>query len=185
MNKILSTKPNNLVIIGILLLMVSVILFGMFFLRGKKTVSSSFSETHTDSALICSRTNLNYEFLEYNNSLKEETNIYLIFNQNNQARTISLKETLYYNSYDNIKHSEAWNHGAMNTSFAKSGLGADALGAAYSMQDDKLIISLYTNTEGLKLSALKYFLINDHADFSKDALENHYTELGFTCVNQE
>lgn len=171
--------------IGAILALAAIVLIIMFLLRGETTVTNSDPETVNRTTVSCEVTDLEYPFFRYDNSTKKTTKVTFLFNDD-KFKTISLAQTMHYDDSDSVRGSEAQNHAAMNISFGENGLDADAFSASYSMQDDKMIMTLYATGEDFDTNTSKYFLARNYSSRSTlDGLKKNYTEQGFTCFEKD
>lgn len=173
---------NWIIPTGILLILVAIVLMIIFLLRGETTVTNSTTTEAKNTTLSCSTAGLDYPFFRYDESTSKETKITAIYS-GEDFKSIALFQTMYYDDESLVKGSEAQNHAAMNISFGESGLEANAFSAAYSMQDDKMEMSLYATNSDFNTNAGKYFLANGYSYKSAiDKLEKNYEDQGFECV---
>ena len=175
-----------MMLMSAMLIIVAVVLFVWFFLHGESEVKSKELSVQSESSLVCSSNTVKYPFFAEDVASGTEVKIYGIFSSDtDKLNTVSLRVTKYYDDSTKVMRSEAENHGRMNHSFADSGYGADALGATYSVQEDKLVFSLYTSKpSNSDAEWKKYFLIDGVTDLSASKLKDAYTKLGFVCEKQ-
>ncbi|MBR2795886.1 hypothetical protein IKE13_02460 [Candidatus Saccharibacteria bacterium] len=171
---------DYLITTGIIAIVLVIILLIFFLLQGQTKISGKYPDDYISEALVCSQSDLTYPFYEYNNSTSQETKIISIF-ENDKIANISLVQTLFYNDYDSAFQSEARNHASMNYSF--DDLGPDALNARYSIDNEKMQMTLYAESKNLDYRTYKYFLLNVAPNSLQD-LMNHYEKRGFTCNKQ-
>lgn len=169
----------TLISLGIVLILVSIISIIWFFLSGQTIVTGDFDKNEYSTSLTCVAENLSYPYFKYDNTIKKETEIKAIFNNDNKIDSISLTQKMYYENADAAKGSEASNHASMNESFS-SLLGPDALNVNYYVNDGVMRMSLYASKKEYSINSRKYFLI-DAASETLDSIEKNYTNKGFGC----
>lgn len=175
---------NWAVPIGIILILVAIVLITIFLLRGETTVINNETETERRITVSCEIAGLEYPFFRYDNSIKKTTKVAFLFS-NEKFKTISLSQAMYYDDGDLVKNSEAQNHAAMGISFGENGLDANALSSAYSMQADKMVMTLYATENDFNINTSKYFLAQGYSSKSTvDGLKKNYAAQGFTCIEE-
>lgn len=166
---------------GLALLLIGLIAIVCFLLLGETHMQNSGPIVTSDQSLVCVRHNTDYPFFDFDHSNYEETRIYIVFDNSQNISSISLRQTLVYSEESMVYKSEAFNHAAMNTEFTHSGFKDDAFGLNFSVQEDKLIMSLYSTGELFSTSGAKFFLLDDTADLSMSGIEQIYVNSGFEC----
>ena len=106
----------------------------------------------------------------------------MIFSED-ELKSISLEYTLFYDSAEAIKASEAHNHAEMNFNFSRSGLSPDHYNAKYTVLSDSMRMNLYSVANKLDETAKLYFLIDGDGAFptGKSTLKKNYEMKGFIC----
>lgn len=181
--KILDFLEKFLVLVVILCLVVVITLM----LRGKTTTSGQHPEDVKDDTLSCFATGKEYPFFRIKSGRGSETKIEAIFHLG-ELKTISLQQTLFYDSVDEIIASEAHNHAAMNIKFGELGLKADAFTARYARYDDKMIMTLFSKGEEFDEVAEKFFFAdfeNGGKDKTRDGFERNFENQGFVCTTNQ
>lgn len=167
--------------LGLGLIVLAVVLFLGFFLRGQTTVTGAYPGAVSDKTLSCNVHNISYPFFDSEPN-KKDTEVTVLF-KGDEFKAISLKHTLYYNNEKEVKDSEAINHAAMGILFGQNGLEADAFSLAFSMQEDQLIYSIYANDSDFVGTAGRYFLANNLTKKSTfESFESKYKNQGFACT---
>ena len=173
-------KNTGILIIGTVFVAIIIILL-IFLMQGKTTTSGNYPENMSDEALSCEANNIDYPIFTYDNAIKKEAKVNILFSKD-KIKSISLSYSLYYNDEEKIIGSEAHNHAAMNISFGKNSMGADALNANYAKLEDKMRMSLYASGSDITTITLKYFLINTESIPDKITdYEDIYKDKGFKC----
>lgn len=176
-NRILSAT-----IIGTILATIIVTLF-ILLLNGKTTTTGSYPDNVSDESLTCTAENIDYPFFAYDNALKKEAKINILFSRD-KLKSIALTYSLYYNDSASITASEAHNHATMNKSFATSGLKiADAYNAKYAKMENRMQMNLYTTASDFDNIAKKYFFIAEETPIPENiaSFKRAYEAIGFKC----
>lgn len=134
-------------------------------------------------SLTCTIDNYLYPFLSYDNAEKKELKIVATFSEDT-LKSIFLQQSLKYSDTELTIQSEGSNHAAMNMLFAEDGLGADALGANYSIVDNTLFFGLYGLYEEMRPTDMKYFLLDKIKNYEYIDIKGAYESLGMTCVGE-
>ena len=179
-------KSGGAIIIGTIFVAIIILLL-VFSLQGKTTTTGDYPENVSDKSLVCTGNDIEYPIFTYDKSNKKELEISLLFTRD-KIRSIALRYSLYYNDTIDITGSEAHNHAAMNISFGKDGMGADALNATYARLDNRMQMNLYATNDQIDSTALKYFLINSDGDYIPNTIDNFkaiYENKGLACETKE
>ncbi len=167
--------------VGLTLLGVAAVLLIWFFLNGETKTTGGGGEVVRNSSLLCSVEGVSYPIFTVDEATDKKLETRVVFNSDG-VEAISLIQTLYYTNLTAAEKSESHNHAAMNKSFARAGLSADALGATYSAFEDKMVMTLYADGSDLDDTSIKYFLAEGLTrestieDFTKI-----YNEQGLSC----
>lgn len=148
-------------------------------LNGKTKSYGNHPDNLQLETIRCVSDDYNYPFFTYDNTIRHDTEINVVFN-NEAISSISLVYKLYYENINFAQTSNAFNHAAMNKEFSKEGLQADALNANYNVSDDVMRMSIYANKNTYNDQSKKYFLINGDPKDKTEYIDN-YTQIGFTC----
>ncbi len=173
-------------IVAIVLVVTIVVTICILKMMGNTTTSGGFPDPETTKSLSCTSKDYEYKFFTVDGSKKKETTMRETFNDDN-LHVISFIYDLYYNSKEEIVHSEAYNHAAMNISFSKSGLQPDAFSAIYKQlvsdaENMLLSTSMTAYADQIGDSGAKYFLLEDlEGNFTLDKVRQTYRNAGFTC----
>lgn len=132
------------------------------------------------SSLTCESDEYVYPFLVFNESVRSELRIIAVFGDN-EFKTISLQQMLYYDDDESIKASEASNHAAMNISFGDNGLEADALGANFARIQGGMRFGLYETRDKIDDEYMQYFLLDRVDGYDYEHIRQAYEELGMIC----
>ncbi len=132
------------------------------------------------SSLTCESNEYIYPFFTFDESVKSELRIIAIFGDN-EFKTISLQQTLYYDDDESVAASEAVNHAAINISFGDNGLEADALGANFANTQGGMRFGLYETREKIEDEYMQYFLLDEAGGYDYEHVKRAYEELGMTC----
>lgn len=151
-----------------------------------ETKTSGQNPTNVEGGMLaCRSAEITYPIATYDSSINKDLRITANF-YGNKVSAISLKYELFYNNAQQITTSEAHNHAAMNISFGKDGLSADAFNANYSKMENSMKMSLYANTDNIKPISAKYFMIdtNDGEKLPSTIQEYqaNYEKQGFACT---
>lgn len=177
-------------IVAIVLVVTIVVTICILKMMGNTTTSGGFPEPESTKSLSCTSKDYDYKFFTVDGSKKKETTMRATFN-GEKLNVISFIYELYYNSKEEIVHSEAYNHAAMNISFSKSGLQPDAFGAIYKQlvsdpENMLLSTSMTAYSDQIGDSGAKYFLLEDlEGDYTLDKVRQTYRNAGFTCEVKE
>lgn len=173
---------RTLTIVGSICLIGAAVFFVLTFLNHEsRTTSGGYPEPEKSSFITCTSTGLDYPYYRYDNSLRKETEVNMIF-RDEIIDSISLTHILFYNNEQESIGSEAQNHASMGIHFAKDGLGADPFSAHYSIESDRMTMSLYAKATDLSQSASKYFLLNHSENkLQKTEYKKIYESQGFKC----
>ena len=175
-------KIIGIILIGAIIIACVVIL--VISMKGETKTSGQNPTSVASESLACESIETNYPITTYDNSVSKKLKIVTNF-YNNKANAISLTYELFYNNTQQVTASEAHNHAAMNISFGKDGLGADAFNASYSKMENSMKMSLYINADNIEPISAKYFMLNtDSTDNLPNTIQEYktnYEEQGFIC----
>ena len=177
-------------IIGALLVITAVVTVCILKMMGSTTTSGGFPDPEKTKSLTCTSKDFVYKFFDYDGSKKKEAIFRATF-ANNKLHAISFIYDLYYNTKEEIIHSEAYNHAAMNISFSKTGLGPDSFGAVYKQlvsDPENMLLSTTMTTYSANLgdNGSKYFLLDElDGDYTLEKVRQTYRNEGFTCEVKE
>lgn len=170
-------------VVGVIVFAVIIIGAILLFAQGSTTTTGSYPDNVSDDSLTCTGENINYSFFTYDNATKKSMEIDAIFSKN-ELKSIALIYNLYYNDAQNITASEAHNHAAMNTSFGKSGLSANAYNAKYARLKDRMQMSLYATSAEIDSTALRYFFVETDYEKKPNTIEEYkaiFEKKGLNC----
>lgn len=167
----------------ILVIVVASVTILYFLLRGNTTVTHTAIDNESSVSFTCTANNFSYPFFDYDESIKKETTVNVIFSDNNKLSSISLTEIMYYPNTAMAEKSSTLNHASMNKSFG-SILGADALNANYNVSDSAMRMQIYANSSQYAEESKKYFLANDSEDNMR-SLKRNFEKQGFECNIKE
>lgn len=183
MKKLKSGKTIG-VILAILGIVVCVVALAIL-MKGETKTSGQNPTNIEGSTLTCRSESINYPIVTYDNSTSKNLKI-TANSYGDKVGAISLIYELFYNDTQKITASEAHNHAAMNISFGKDGLSADAFSANYSKMENSMKMSLYANTDSIKPISAKYFMINiDETENLPNTIQEYqanYEKQGFVCT---
>lgn len=175
------SKTDWLGSIGLTLILTAVALLIWFFLNGQTKVSGEYTGAVRTSSLTCKVDNVMYPIFTVDDATKKETEVKVLFSEE-RMKSISLTETLYYNSLEEAKRSEAHNHAAMNESFGAAGLEADAFNANYVAQEDRMSMTLYaTSSEYNEITAKYFFTKGTNKNSSMEEFTKALNSQGLSC----
>lgn len=178
-------KTNWMLIVGIGLLVASAVFVLWFLMRGETKVEGAYPGDVKETSLACESYNISYPIFTLDDATERRTNIKVLFDDG-KIKSISLVYALYYNNLEASRMSESHNHADMNISFGHDGLSADEFSATYSVQSDKMIMTLYAKKKEFSPVATKYFLAEGlNADSSLGDFIDYYTGFGFKCSESE
>lgn len=162
------------------------ILIIVWLLKGKMMSTNEKIPNVKNTALSCSSDSFVYPLFRYDNAESRNLEVKMIFSED-ELKSISLEYTLFYNSAEAIKASEAHNHAEMNFNFGRSGLNPDHYDAKYTILSDSMRMNLYSVANRLDEAAKPYFLINGDGTFPtrKTELKKNYEAKGFSCKTTE
>lgn len=153
-------------------------------MKGETKTSGQNPTSVASESLVCESTEINYPIASYDNSISKKLKIITNF-YDGKANAISLAYELFYNNTQQVTASEAHNHAAMNISFGKDGLNADAFNANYSKMENSMKMSLYTNTDNIKPISAKYFMLSvnntDSLPSTIQEYQTNYEKQSFIC----
>lgn len=180
-------KTTKAILIALCVIFVIAILAVVIWrlMQGTETTTGDWAATESNDSLTCEVNNMEYPFFEYDNATKKNTKVNVIFDNADKLSTISLKQTMYYDSASEINASEAFNHAAMNISFQNNGLGADAFNATYTLLEDSMRMSLYANASKINGVSVKYFLLDQEGgttNYNLTTVQKIYEDKGFKCT---
>lgn len=175
------SKTDWLGSIGLTLILTAVALLIWFFLNGQTTVTGEQTGVTQTSSLTCKIENAQYPIFTVDEATKKETEVKVLFD-GDRMNSVSLTQTMYYDSPENAKMSRNHNHAAMNTSFGNAGLAADAFNANYTATDDRMIMTLYAAESEYNEVTAKYFLANGTSKRSSiDEFTKVLNTQGLSC----
>lgn len=175
-------KTDWLGSIGLTLILTAIVLIICFFLNGGTTVTGELTGGTRYSSLSCSAEGIIYPFFEFDETTNEKTEVKVLFGEGGM-KSISLTQTMYYPDLGTSKASEAHNHAAMNISFGELGYKADAFEANYSVQEDKMIMTLYATEANFDDVSARYFLAKGMDEASTiDDFTKVFNDQGLNCV---
>ena len=184
--KIINNKKTAITLGASTIAVVCIIVF-FSLMNGTTTTTGNYPDNVSDESLSCHKDNYLYPVFKYDNALRKELEINLLFSHQ-QISSASLVHKLYYQDVSSVEGSEAHNHAAMNSSFGKNGLGADAFNATYHRLEDNLQMNLFANSQDIKADSFsKYFLFDDaKRDLNTiEDFEDFYTKQGFSCSHKK
>ncbi|MBQ2695118.1 hypothetical protein IJG04_00555, partial [Candidatus Saccharibacteria bacterium] len=152
-------KNTWLIVVSILLVCIAVVCLILFLTQGQTTVTGGYDGLEAQEHLVCESKTTTYPLFSYDNSTSKSMKITATF-RDDDLNSISLTYKLNYDDAEEIKKSEATNHGALNTTSQDEGLGPDAYEATYSKLKDGLQLSLYATGSEIDSRALKYFMLD-------------------------
>ena len=167
------------------IMVIACVVIAIMAMQGETKTTGQKPESVSGETLICSSDSISYPIFVYDGAIRRDLKITESF-YDDVLKAISLEYALYYDDAGQIKASEAHNHGAMNKSFGKDGLGADALGAVYAKLSDAMKMNLYVTMNSLNSTTAKYFMINVQGEDRKmpvtpTEFRENYEEQGFIC----
>lgn len=168
------------ILISILVLIIVLILL----MRGETKTSGNFPANVEGESLTCESHSIKYPFFATDGAKSRDLKITASF-YDKKMNAISLEYTLFYDTEEQIKASEAHNHAAMNISFGSSGLSADAFNANYSKMSNAMKMLLFVKEEEFDMNSAKYFMVEvqEKKDLPEkiDGFEKIYKSQGFAC----
>lgn len=175
-----------LVIASIVLVCIAVVCLVLFLTQGQTTVTGNYDGTDTQEKIVCESKITAYPLFTYDSSNGKSMKITGTF-QDKELKTISLTYKLNYDDTEQVKQSEAANHGALNTLSQNEGLGPDAYEATYSKLKDGLQLSLYASGSEIDNRALKYFMLEDLTSkpYTMDQIAKVYANKGLNCKKSD
>lgn len=170
-----------ILILDVLIILAVVLILAM---QGNTTTTGENPDNVEGQSLACKSRSIKYPIFSNNDAKGRELRITTDF-YNDKFNAISLEYTLYYDTAEQIKASEAQNHAEMNIDFGKNGFSADAFSANYAKLDNAMKMVLYATKDDFNLASSKYFMIDAHEkkDLPEkiDGFEQIYKSQGFSC----
>ena len=184
MNKI-SPSRMTLIKLGTALILMSIILLVLFFVNGQIVFTEDTPYPYQVHAIRCESRQAEYSYIVYDESIAHDTIIDIIYS-NDKISNIATKQILYYPTLESVKYNEAKNHASINKFFNRYGLRADSLDTAYSMQDDRLIITSYMDDSDINEIDMYFFELNEpiESDMPAERLKQTFENIGFYCEVQ-
>lgn len=145
-----------------------------------ETKSGENPEMTSVQSMACESDSIFYPFFTFDESSRKDLKIMVTFDNEN-FRTISLRQTLYYDDEDLVSQSEGHNHAAMNISFGENGLEADVLDANYATLEEGMRFSLYGVFNKMRPAEMQYFLLDGMKDYDYKTIRAKYEGMGFAC----
>lgn len=167
-----------------IMLIVACVLVILFFLHGDTTVTKVENNIETMQSLVCEGHGIPYPFFLYDNAKDKSLKISAIFDDD-KLNEISFVYRLSYDNSLQVKESEARNHAALGTSFGRDSLSVDALDVNFSILENVMQMSLYTEVGDMDVVKSKYFLLEDaNGAYGIDDVVKIYTNKGLDCVSR-
>lgn len=180
-NKAKNNQRVWLVIIGIFLVLVSIVSIVLFLLNGQTTITSQNGGVIRTESLVCEGDNVPYRFLSYDNSNVKRAKITASFNDD-KLDAISFSYSLYYSDLKLIETSKTINSAELNVFYGKDGLPANSFSKSLYSDSEKVMISLYADTNDFNDKTSKYFMADGLGKNSSfDSFVKVYTSQGFNC----
>lgn len=177
-------KRNLMIVLGIVLVVIAVVLMLVFLLSGKTTRTGGEVKVIKDETLSCTSETISYPYLRYDNSSKKKLTINAIFNKDELSK-ISLIEELYYDDKNMVVTSEAQNHVEIDNRTGKEGVNVNMLEPSYSVQDEKMVMTFFTEGTDFNGGVVKYYLADGLDNTSKkESFLRKYENKGFTCISR-
>ena len=178
-------KTKKLIITILSIAVIALIVIALILaMKGETKTTGNYPDDVEGESLTCESHSVKYPFFANNNGKSRHLKITANF-YDKKLSAISLAYTLYYDTEDQIKASEAQNHASMNISFGENGLGSDAFDINYSMMSDSLKTVLYINANDYNTTSAKYFMIDvkEQKDLPDTIREFNkiYNSQGFSC----
>lgn len=175
------SKTDWLGSIGLTLILTAVALLVWFFLNGQTKVTGEPTGVTQNSSLSCTVEGVKYPIFTIDGADEKKTEVKVMFN-GEKMQSISLTQTMYYDSVDKAKTSANHNSAAMDVAFGNSGLSADAFNAHYTAREDKMVMTLYAEAEEYNEVAAKYFRANGTSKRSSiDEFTKALNSQGLSC----
>lgn len=134
-------------------------------------------------ALTCRTAGQLYPYFTYDNSTKKDLKIIVTF-ADDDVRSLSLQQTLYYPDEEMKVKSEAENHASVNKQFGTDSMQADALGATYAITSDGVRFGLYITSDQLNSKSAKYFLIDEATKHDYNNIRQALVAQGLECEDK-
>ena len=166
------------ILLGFIAISIAIISIFAIFVNGNVKTVNSPASIETTASLSCTIENFTYPFFTYDKSNSKSVDVSLLFN-NGELSSISLTTKMQYNSDKEANISSSQNHAAMNMSFGQE-LGADALSANYSNNNNTFRMSIYANMSQYNDDTKKYFLVETSSENIND-FEYNYVSKEFNC----
>lgn len=171
-----------LVLIGIICIVTTFVLLIIFLLQGNTTISDEGGDVDITESITCSSDDFTYPFFKHNEANGSSIKINAIFDDS-KLDTISLTYKLEYDEEEQAKQVSAINHASLNGHFKDDSLGADALGAHYSVTKGTMQLNLHAEASDITGITSKYFMIdNTSGNHSKDTLIKMFNNKGLNCI---
>lgn len=178
-------KTKQLIITVLSLAVIGLIAIALILaMNGNTKTTGNYPADIEGESLACESHSVKYPIFAHNDAKSRDLKITATF-YNKKFNAISLAYTLYYDTEEQIKNSEAKNHASMNISFGEDGLGSDAFDINYAKMDDALKTVLYTGENNFNTTTAKYFMVD--AKEKKDLpntineFQKIYKSQGFSC----
>ena len=163
-----------------LVVFIILILFLLLF-HDEALIKNNEGAVEEMTALTCEGDDVTYPILVGSGLDVGEIKVNLVFNERT-LESISFIYKIALSNKDQIARGEARVHALMNESFANDGMGADSLGAVYSILDDALQISLYDVEKNINSTMAKYFLLDGvNGVFNQNSITGLYESKGLRC----
>ncbi|MBQ1387262.1 hypothetical protein IIY68_00465 [Candidatus Saccharibacteria bacterium] len=171
-------------ILAILIPVLVLIIVLILLMRGETKTSGDSPVDIEGESLACESHSIKYPFFATNEAQSSDFRIIASF-YGEKLNAISLEYTLFYDTKEQLKASEAHNHAAMNISFGNSGLSADAFDANYSKMGNAMKMLLFVKEEEFDMNSAKYFMSSaekeEELPNNIDEFEKVYMNQGFVC----
>lgn len=177
-------SSNWIFLAGGAFLFIIIALVAWFFMNGETKVTGNFPDAESSESISCEALNIDYPFFNTDGANKKSARIATTFSDN-ELDSISLIYSLYYNSAEDITHSETVNHTNINFSSQKDGLGPDVHNLHFNKAADHLEARFYAKASDINSENAKYLMLNglpDGDNYSKSLIEIIYEGQGFNCV---
>ena len=186
MNEKEKAKDNTVMKAIFFALLVGIIVVVIWFLTYKQESHTSSNVGESDySALECTASDPSEPFFAFENTQEVAHTIKVLFSEG-KLKDIMYKYDGTYASQEAAEDAEAWLHADYNEYLGANGVDMESLSPTFSVNDNKLMISLYAEAKKVNDIVARLFFMDTDAsnkikNFSLKDYKLLYETKGFAC----
>ena len=185
-DEIRKRKKSNIFVATVTIILLALIVWLIFLLKGKTTTSGDFPANIKTRSIVCGKDNAQYAYVGASESSKNTFRVIGVFNESKRLQKINFDYYVHFEDNDSAVAGESYIHHLFAKSLESNGLKYSELNNKFSVLNSKVDISLYATPDIINEYNAQYLLIKTHSeasDFSltEDDFEHNYQSQGFIC----